>query len=85
MDKASITELILCLDFEMQDTGFTLNLIRKLIWGLEKDLSSKELEYYVNNMLKHHGSNIEHVYNESLQDGIEFQHCLSTVIDTFSK
>ena len=85
MDKDSLTELILCLDFEMQDTSFTLNLIRKLIWGLEKDFSSKELEYYVNNMLKHHGSNIEYVYNESLQDGVEFQHCLSTVIDTFSK
>ena len=85
MDKASITELILCLDFEMQDTDFTLNLIRKLIWSLEKDLSFEDLEYYVNNMLKHHGSNIEDVYNESLQDGIEFQHCLSTVIDTFSK
>lgn len=85
MDKASITELILCLDFEMQDSDFTLNLIRKLIWSMEETLTEDELEYYVNNMLKHHGSNIEHVYNESLQDGIEFQHCLSTVIDTFSK
>ena len=85
MDKASITELILCLDFEMQDSDFTLNLIRKLIWSMEETLTEDELEYYVKNMLKHYGSNIEHVYNESLQDGIEFQHCLSTVIDTFSK
>ena len=85
MDKASITELILCLDFEMQDSDFTLNLIRKLIWSMEETLTEDELEYYVKNMLKHYGSNIEDVYNECLHDSEKFKHCLSTVINTFSK